>query len=556
MPMPIHVPAARSRQTRLLMDRRTFLGRSSRSVTDVLPGPGFEYMPGRFADDRLPIKWTEAQPEREPTSALPGEPLNTRTGLEPYVPSEEDPWDRRRALHLLRRTSYGADPAAIDAVLATGPSAAVDAIVDAALTADLPATPPWMNVPVPPPDSPQSEIDLFLQQNQEWKNEVELEFHSESLALKRAGTAMRERLVLFWHDHFVTSFEVYGLSAWLYRYWTLLRTYALGDFKEFVHEIGLTPAMLVYLNGVQNQQGSPNENYAREVMELFTMGIEYPEGTPNYTQNDIEELARVLTGWSVDPYGTLEAVFVPEWHDEGTKTVFGQTGNWGYDDVVTLLFGQRSEAIAHFIAKKLYSLFVYEIPSPAVVDELATLLLTHDFQLEPVVRTLLKSAHFFDEATMGARMKSPFDMVLGLVREAGFDIVPELTNTIQSGTEDLNQSIFHPPNVAGWPGYRSWIDTNTLPIRWWYAENILGRQQTLVALALSMPDPYTIEVLTADLAELFIAIRLEQDDLDLLVEIVLNGLPPYEWNPLEPGAENRLYGLVSHLFLLPEYQLN
>ena len=513
-------------------------------------------MPGRFADDRLPINWTDPPPAREATAPLEGDPLDTNTGLEPYVPTPENPWNRYRALHLLRRTGYGANPAAITAVLANEPDAAVDAIVDAALAAPLPPAPPWINEPVPPPDAPQSEIDAFIEANSEWIYETEGEVHNEALALLQAGTALRERLALFWHNHFVTGIDSYFLAAWLYRYWTLLRTHALGDFKQFVHEIGITPAMLLYLNGVQNQVGDPNENYGRELLELFSMGIEYPEGTPNYTQTDIEELARVLTGWTVDLYGTLEAVFVPQWHDEGMKTVFGQTGNWGYDDVVPLLFGQRSEAIAHFMADKLYREFVYAIPDTDVVDDLAALLLTHDFQLEPVVRTLLKSAHFFDGETIGAQIKGPLDATLGLVRETGFVITPDVSNLIRAGSNILNQQIFQPPNVAGWPGYHNWLDTNTLPIRWLYADIYLPIQQTLQALALAMPNPFVVEVLAADLAEFFLPIPLDQVEIDKFVEILLNGIPPYEWNPNDPGAEGRLFGLVSYVLEIPEYQLN
>lgn len=159
----------------------------------------------------------EAPPEREPFSAPQGEPLDTRTGLEPYVPSSESPWNRRRALRLLRRIGYGADPAAIDAVLAGDPSNVVDAIIDAALAAPLPPTPPWIDEPVPPPDAPQSEIDAFIEANMGWILDTEVEVYSESLALLQAGTALRERLAMFWHDHFVTSIDSYFLAAWLYR---------------------------------------------------------------------------------------------------------------------------------------------------------------------------------------------------------------------------------------------------------------------------------------------------------------------------------------------------
>ena len=249
-------------------------------------------------------------------------------------------------------------------------------------------------------------------------------------------------------------------------------------------------------------------------------------------------------------------MFVPQWHDEGMKTVFGQTGNWGYDDVVPLLFGQRSEAIAHFMADKLYREFVYAIPDTDVVDDVAALLLTHDFQLEPVVRTLLKSAHFFDGETIGAQIKGPLDATLGLVRETGFVITPDVSNLIRAGSNILNQQIFQPPNVAGWPGYHNWLDTNTLPIRWLYADIYLPIQQTLQALALAMPNPFVVEVLAADLAEFFLPIPLDQVEIDKFVEILLNGIPPYEWNPNDPGAEGRLFGLVSYVLEIPEYQLN
>ena len=224
--------------------------------------------------------------------------------------------------------------------------------------------------------------------------------------------------------------------------------------------------------------------------------------------------------------------------------------------MVPLLFGQRLEAIAHFVADKLYREFVYAIPDADVVDDLAALLLTNDFQLEPVVRTLLKSAHFFDNETIGAQIKGPLDMALGLVRETGFTITENVSNLIREGSFFLNQRLFQPPNVAGWPGYHDWLDTNTFPVRWLYADIYLPLQQTLQALALAMPDPYDVEVLTADLAEFFLPIPLDQDELDKLLNIMLNGIPPYEWNPNDPGAEGRLFGLVSYMLEVPEYQLN
>lgn len=541
------------------MNRRSFLRPRSATLADAAPtptsDPPFEYLPDRHSDPRLPVRWAHEKGKRPAAPPPSGVPLRTQGGLEPFVPSTEHPWDRRRALHLLRRTGVGARPADADAVLATAPSAAVDALVDAALQASYPPAPPWVDAAPPPSDAPQSEIDAYIQQTIDWWYETEHGVYREALTFRAAGTALRERLALAWHDHFVTGIEDYFLAPWLYRYWDLLRTHALGDFRQFVHDVGLTPAMLIYLNGIQNRVGAPNENYARELLELFTMGITGPDGTPNYTQEDIEELARALTGWSVDVYDTLESVFVPVWHDSGTKTIFGQTGNWGYDDVVPLLFDQRGSEIAHHIAGVLYRLFVYEIPDPAVVDALAAELEANDFQLEPTIRTLLKSAHFFDAATIGAHVKSPAMLTLGLYRELGFGEDPELFEIVRFVMALTNQRLFQPPNVAGWPGYRAWLDANTLPLRWLYGDALLPQQQTLQALALALPAPHDPYALTADFAAHFLAVPASDDDLATYTEILLNGIPDYEWNPNDPGAEARLLGLAAYLLRLPEYQL-
>ncbi len=541
------------------MDRRSFLRPLApppgAAAPSPPPDPPFEYLPGHFSDPRLPIRWTATQAERPAARPLPGEPLRTQTGLEPFTPSADAPWDRRRALHLLRRTGFGARPADADAVLALTPGAAVDALVDAALAAPLPPAPPWIDEPLPPPDAPDGEVQAYIEANVQWVYDTEHGVYREALGLRAAGTAFRERLALMWHNHFVTGIEDYFLAPWLWRYWTLLRTHALGDLRQFVHEIGLTPAMLIYLNGIQNRVGEPNENYARELLELFTMGITGPDGTPNYTQQDIEELARALTGWTVDLYGTLESVFIPPWHDGGTKTIFGQTGPWGYNDVVPLLFGQRAPEIAHHIATVLYREFVYEVPDPAIVAALAAELEANDFQLEPTVRTLLRSAHFFDAATIGARVKSPAALTLGLYHEIGLaedlDLF-EITRFVMALT---NQRLFQPPNVAGWPGYRAWLDANSLPLRWLYGDAMLPQQQTLQALALALPNPFDPYALTADFTAHFFAIPASPEDLAAYAEILLNGIPDYEWNPNDPGAEARLLGLAAHLLRLPEYQL-
>ncbi len=541
------------------MDRRTFLGRASRPIVtpgERSAGPEFEFLPGQFADPRMPVKWGYQAEHGDPEDyKRTGEPLRIGAGLEPYVPTGEAPWNERRAYHLLRRAGLAPTLAETATVLGADPGVAVDAIVDAALSTPLPPTPSWYDEYPPAQDAPDEEWQIYIDNNIGWIYETRDETFRELLVWRIAGTNLREKLALFWHNHFVTGLDSYFHAPWLYRYWSLLRTYALGDFKQFVHDMGITPAMLIYLNGVENRVGSPNENYARELLELFTMGITGPGGAENYTQTDVEELSRALTGWGIDVYGSQEGVLVDEWHDNGQKTIFGQTGNWSYDDIVPLLFGQRGMEIAHFVCRELYQEFVYPIADESIVAELAELFVANDYQLEPVVRTLLKSAHFFDEATIGARVKGPIELFLGECRSVEFVEQEFILEYMDYFCHEIGQIVFEPPNVSGWSGHRRWVDTSTLSYRWLFAEYLLYQEQTLQALALSFPQPFNAAALTADMAAYLLGVPLDQERIDTLVVVLLDGLPSYEWDPTNPGAEGRLFGLLREIFRLPEYQL-
>ncbi len=553
---PILETAARTKNC-FAMDRPTFFRPAARpSLSDPSVGPPFEFMPGQFADLRMPVKWGYQADHGDPEDdGRTRNPLRIGGGLEPYVPTAEAPWNESRAYHLLRRTGFSPTLPEAATVLGNTPGAAVDAIVDAALSTPLPSIPTWYDNHMPLYDAPDEEWQIYIEQNIGWLEETRDEVIRELLVWRTAGTNLREKLALFWHNHFVTGLESYFHAPWLYRYWALLRTHGLGDFKQFVHDMGTSPAMLIYLNGVENRVGNPNENYARELLELFTMGISGPGGSANYTQTDIAELARALTGWGIDVYGTQEAVLVPQWHDYGQKTIFGQTDNFGYDDIVPLLFNQRGVAIAHFVCRELYQEFVYPFADEDIVAAMADILIANDYQIEPVVRTLLKSAHFFDAATIGARVKSPAELFLGECRAAEFVQQEFMEEYLYYFCYENGQRIFDPPNVSGWPGHRAWIDTSTLSFRWLFCEGLLYQEQTLQSLALSFPQPFNAARLTEDIAAYLLAVPLDQELIDSLIEVLLDGLPDYEWDPLNPGAEGRLFGLFNQIFRLPEYQL-
>ena len=470
------------------------------------------------------------------------------------------PLTEAEAAHLLRRTGFGAPRARVTDLAGRASDEVVDTLVDEALELPVPERPEWADVPPPGRDASQEVRMQFQQDNMAWGRAVR-----RSWVERMRADGLRERLALFWHNHFVTSIQDYRLSALAVRYVELLQTHALGNVRDFVHAIGLTPGMLIYLDGVSNRRGAPNENYARELCELFTMGVEDEHGTPNYTQDDIAELARALTGWVVD-YTTLETIFADDYillpsrkrFDDGEKTIFGQTGPYGYDDAIALIFEQRGIQTARHIARKLYAEFVYVEPDDAVVDELAALLIEGGWELAPAVRALLKSAHFFDPAFFGARIKSPIEHALAAIAEIEIPIEqgdPETAyRTVLRAAGLSGQQLLAPPNVAGWPGHHDWLDTSRLPSRWQVSSG-LSRYSDVDSLAGLMSDPEDPYALAEDLARHLIPVDLPPETVAELTPLLLSGTPDYEWTPFTDGGRQRIRDFVAYLMQLPEYQL-
>lgn len=468
-------------------------------------------------------------------------------GLEPYSPSSDNPWDLTRAAHLLRRTQLGPDLYEAGSLIQQDPLDAVDAIVDEAVGTPMPPDPPWLNETPPPRGSSDRERQAYQEQNRAHYVEISVDWYR-----RLFDEGLRESLALFWSNHFVTEFNVYRAATYAHGYLTLLRTHALGDFKALVREIGLTPAMLIYLDGRENIAAQPNENYARELFELFTMGI------GNYTEDDVKEAARALTGWRFNPF-TNTVFFNPALHDDGEKTIFGRTGNFGYDDVIDLIFEERPEAVASFVAAKLYRHFVYDHEDVNVVEAMAAILLENDFVVEPVVRTLLKSAHFFDQAFAGAKVKSPAQFMLGLLSDAAIDaeLTPGDADIFRIAfrfQEQLGQVLFNPPDVSGWPGYRDWISSASLTGRWTLVQRfgLLGDPQRILDAVTDPSDPW---IVAWEVAAHLSPIPFEEEDLESLAESLLDGIPPYEWDPESDGGRARLVNYVGYLMQLPEYQL-
>ncbi|MEO0557556.1 MAG: DUF1800 family protein [Bacteroidota bacterium] len=482
--------------------------------------------------------------------------------LSPYVPTDSDPWDAAKARHLLRRVSIAAKAADVDAVLSDSPGEAVDQILDSALERTELSPPSWIDRRKPPGSASDDDKDAFNRDNQDWLKQVYVDTinrllgSQESEMYARLGESLMERLTVFWSNHFVTEYREYRFATWLFRYRSKLRNHALGDFRQLVHDIGKTAAMLRYLNGDKSRKGSPNENYARELLELFTMGITGPDGTANYTQADISELSRALTGWRLYPDREYDVDFDVSRFDDGLKTVFNREEAFTYHDVAPLLFDERPAQIAHFIAAKLYREFVSLEPNAAVIDALATRLLEEDFSIAPVVRDLLKSAHFFDAANVGALIKSPVEMMLGAAQAFGLDsVTAEDYGRFRFQARDLDQDLFNPPDVKGWRDGQSWINTSTITERARRARSEVYRAQSaIIADIVARPYAYDARALARELYTETLTHPPLETEMDDLTEVLLEGTPEYAWDPTA-GNGGRVRNYMIHLVSLPGFQL-
>jgi len=369
--------------------------------------------------------------------------------LDSYLPTATNPWNEQRVAHLVRRLGFSAPMSQRTTMLAANPNTLVDALVDAAIAAPLSPPPEWAYWTYSDYEDYDTMRDI---QVAEWLIQWQEDFFAHPL---------RGKMTLFWSNHFVTQLESYDCPSHLYRYHKILQENALGNLKEFVRAIGLTPAMLVYLNGFENYKGQPNENYARELYELFTLGVDN-----NYTQTDIEETARALTGYVAFEDFCGDINFNPEAHDDEPKTIFGQTGNWGYDDVIDILFAERPTEIAHLICSKIYKFFVHPEVDEDIVSGLSATLLDNNWEIEPMLRQLFKSQHFMDAEVMNTQVRSPIEHLLYLVNDLETELTYDNKVSLLEYAAYLGQFLSNPVNVAGWQGNRSWISTSFLTARW------------------------------------------------------------------------------------------
>ncbi|HZY38203.1 MAG TPA: DUF1800 domain-containing protein [Mucilaginibacter sp.] len=271
---------------------------------------------------------------------------------------------------------------------------------------------------------------------------------------------LREKMTLFWHNHFACNI---GNAFYEQQLNNIQRDNALGNFKTMLLQVSQSPAMLQFLNNQQNQKGHPNENFARELMELFTLG------RGHYTEHDIRESARAFTGWAYDGK-TGAYAFRPNAHDGGAKTFLGQTGNFYGEDIIDIILKNKQTAI--FISTKLYRYLVNDIPDSDSIAQMADIFYRSNYEIKPLLDFVFHADWFYDERNTGNLVKSPVELLTGINRQ--FYITYQNPDVLLQFQRTLGQVLFRPPNVAGWPGGRNWIDSSSLMYRMKIPSTILN----------------------------------------------------------------------------------
>ena len=520
-------------------------------------------------------------------------------------------WGKDEATHLLKRTLFGAGREDIIHFTKISFGAAIDELFD--LSEDTPA-PPINNY------NDDKYTDEEIPGGQTWVTATK---QSGMNAGKRRNSlkswwlglmidqkrSLREKMVLFWHNHFATEMNQVDNASFSYKHNILLRKYALGNFREMVAAVTVDPNMLKYLNGTNNVKKAPDENYGRELQELFTIG----KGPgSHYTEDDVKAAARVLTGFRIENKILAEAhgLFDPNRHDDADKQfssfynntevkgLKGKDGEAELANMLDMIFEQ--EELSYFICRKLYRFFVYhqidDATEKEIIKPLAKVFRKNKYEIKPVVKKLLSSRHFFDINNRGTMIKSPLDFCVGLCREYNVsfpddtDYVDQyaLYYVVQNTASQLQQNIGDPPNVAGWPAYyqvpqfdKTWINSDTLPKRNQFTDKMINGGYTkgskkilidVIAFTQTFINPADPNALIEESIQHLYTIPLPDAEKQYMKEgILLSGLEGQlsdhywtdAWMKLTDTTDvankkdvtNKLKKLYQYLMNLPQYQV-
>ncbi len=517
-------------------------------------------------------------------------------GLEPY----SGEWTQKEAAHLLRRATFGPNYDQIKASVQLGLQKSIDILFSPVSDPGLPINYYFKD----DPEVPVGETWVGKKVTPNVQGLIPARNNSLSAWITRLMLSdtpnVIEKLMLFWHNHLVIS-NIFNPN-FKYSYILLLRKYALGDFRELMKKMTIEPAMLLYLNGNENTATAPNENYAREVLELFTIGKGPLVGDgdyTNYTEQDVVELARALSGWTIRQG---KAFFRSNKHDKGQKqlshrfnnAVIDNQGEEEYKKVIDIIFEQ--EEVSRFISRQLYIWYVnYNITNDIennVIEPMAKILRDNNYVIEPALKALLMSDHFFNECNHGEMVKSPMDFTLSLIKTGN---VPEPTEEIpqyylanylnRQVFNKMEQAYFFIPSVAGWKAYyqepvfyKFWISSVTLPLRRNVVNALVDKKaklrgvkfgMDLLGLISKFDSPENPDLLLKSFTDLFLPYDLTEEQYEFLkTQVLIPGLPDYEWtveyndyknNPNDTSKANainkKLQNVCKILLNLPENQL-
>lgn len=539
---------------------------------------------------------------------LPTGLMKTTAGLNLYTGA----WTEIEVLHLLRRCTFSPNSTMVQTLLTLNPSQAVDLLFTNATNTI--TTPPINDYNTATYTDPTG-----IALGAPWVNAA----YGDSTVNYKRGISMKawwlkqminnnnsilEKMVLFWHNHFSTELGTVPDARVYYKHLELIRTYALGNFKTFTRQMTTDVCMLYYLNGYLNTNTSPDENYARELQELFTIG---KENTPNYIEDDVKAAAKVLTGWRINTTTTIPTAYFDSTKHHTSNKQFssfygnavipyqsGANGALETDVLIDMLFSKQQE-VAKFICRKLYRFFIYyTIDSTVetnVIAPLAQIFINNNWDIVPVLKTLFKSEHFFELNSKGCIIKSPIDFLVGIFNTFKVDVPATMTdynksliyNYVRSYGSLIAQDIGDPPNVSGWPSYYQvpefhelWINSNTLPKRMVFSDMMLnsgftaGSGTTIkidyLNFVSQIPNADDPLLLVDYLCNLLLGISISQTKKDALrVNNLLSGQTSnYYWTNAwtayvaNPNTANtnivkpRLLGLLLELTRLPEFQLS
>jgi len=388
------------------------------------------------------------------------------------TPLPDSNWNEATAAHLLNRAGFGGTPAEIEATRQKGLTAAIRDLVELKSEAANVLRPAWAR----PRNIRAQRMEIKAAKDrgenvQSKVRQVRMMEGDEIVDLRRwwldrmlnGPAPLLEKMTLFWHGHFATSIQKVRDAYWMWLQNDTLRRNAFGNFGALVKKISRDPAMMIYLDLQQSRQEHPNENWARELMELFTVGI------GNYSEQDIRESARAFTGYRID-MTTQQFRFAPFQHDHGTKTFMGRTGNLNGDDIIDVLV--RKPVCAQFIGRKLWRFFVEDEPGNEIVDAVAARIRMHNYEIRPVLREIFTSVEFYSDRVIGAQIKSPVQYIVQTSRL--LDAPPASPIAAQNAMRQMGQILFAPPNVKGWDGGNEWISTSTLLFRYNFANYLIN----------------------------------------------------------------------------------